>query len=441
MTESLNLWYIKAVKYLSFCDKFGLKQGVSPEFALVIKVEEGAKVEFVDSNNQTNIDGRLEYDSSSEEIAKICVIGVGGGGSNTVNRMISAGVKGVDYVAINTDMQALKSSKADRKIQIGKQLTSGLGAGADPSVGQKAAEENREELTNLIKNYNMCFITAGMGGGTGTGAAPVVAKISKELGVLTVGVVTKPFTTEGRMRTKHADNGINILKDQVDTLVVIPNDKLLNIISRDTSVLQAFSMVDDVLMQGIQGITDLITVEGIINLDFADVKTIMKDGGLAHMGISKASGENRAVHAAEKAINSPLLDISIEGFKAILINVTGSPDISMHEANDVSNVINRYASPDAVIITGLAIDEKLGEEIKVTVLVTGFSQEDQAQSLKAAAAAAAAQAPQPKREMEAPVMQEVPVSAPKVEEAEPKVEAPTNKKIIEVMPFLRMKKE
>lgn len=392
-------------------------------------------MDFVDNNTQANIEGRLEYDSGSDEIAKICVIGVGGGGSNTVNRMISAGVKGVDYVAINTDMQALKSSKADRKIQIGRQLTSGLGAGADPSIGQKAAEENREELSNLIKNYNMVFITAGMGGGTGTGAAPVIAKISKELGVLTVGVVTKPFSTEGRTRTKHADGGISILKDHVDTLVVIPNDKLLSIISRDTSVLQAFSMVDDVLMQGIQGITDLITVEGVINLDFADVKTIMKDGGLAHMGIAKASGENRSVHAAEKAINSPLLDISIEGFKAILINVTGNADITMHEANDVSDVINRYASPDAIIITGLAIDEKLGDEIKVTVLVTGFSEEDQAQSLKAAAAAAAnSQVNKEAEHVKRGTLAEPP------KPAEPKEEAKT-KPIIEVMPFLRMKKD
>lgn len=393
---------------------------------------------MVENNNQGLFEGGLEYDSGLVDIAKICVIGVGGGGSNTVNRMINSGVKGVDYVAINTDAQALKSSKADRRIQIGKQLTSGLGAGADPSIGQKAAEENREEITNLIKNYNMCFVTAGMGGGTGTGAAPVIAKISKELGVLTVGVVTKPFSTEGRVRTKNADGGINVLKDHVDTLVVIPNDKLLSIISRDTSVLQAFSMVDDVLMQGIQGITDLITTEGVINLDFADVQTVMKDGGLAHMGIGQASGENRAVHAAEKAINSPLLDISIDGFKGILINVTGGPDITMYETNDVISVINKYADPEAVVIPGLSIDESLGDEVKVTVLVTGFSEEDQAQSLKVMAAQALNS--QNKGEAEAAKAKQN-ADAPKADHAEAKPEAPISNKKIEVMPFLRMKKD
>lgn len=392
----------------------------------------------MENNNQGLFEGGLEYDSGLVDIAKICVIGVGGGGSNTVNRMINSGVKGVDYVAINTDAQALKSSKADRRIQIGKQLTSGLGAGADPSIGQKAAEENREEITNLIKNYNMCFVTAGMGGGTGTGAAPVIAKISKELGVLTVGVVTKPFSTEGRVRTKNADGGINVLKDHVDTLVVIPNDKLLSIISRDTSVLQAFSMVDDVLMQGIQGITDLITTEGVINLDFADVQTVMKDGGLAHMGIGQASGENRAVHAAEKAINSPLLDISIDGFKGILINVTGGPDITMYETNDVISVINKYADPEAVVIPGLSIDESLGDEVKVTVLVTGFSEEDQAQSLKVMAAQALNS--QNKGEAEAAKAKQN-ADAPKADHAEAKPEAPISNKKIEVMPFLRMKKD
>lgn len=392
----------------------------------------------MENNNQGLFEGGLEYDSGLVDIAKICVIGVGGGGSNTVNRMINSGVKGVDYVAINTDAQALKSSKADRRIQIGKQLTSGLGAGADPSIGQKAAEENREEITNLIKNYNMCFVTAGMGGGTGTGAAPVIAKISKELGVLTVGVVTKPFSTEGRVRTKNADGGINVLKDHVDTLVVIPNDKLLSIISRDTSVLQAFSMVDDVLMQGIQGITDLITTEGVINLDFADVQTVMKDGGLAHMGIGQASGENRAVHAAEKAINSPLLDISIDGFKGILINVTGGPDITMYETNDVISVINKYADPEAVVIPGLSIDESLGDEVKVTVLVTGFSEEDQAQSLKVMAAQALNS--QNKGEAEATKAKQN-ADAPKADHAEAKPEAPISNKKIEVMPFLRMKKD
>lgn len=392
----------------------------------------------MENNNQGLFEGGLEYDSGLVDIAKICVIGVGGGGSNTVNRMINSGVKGVDYVAINTDAQALKSSKADRRIQIGKQLTSGLGAGADPSIGQKAAEENREEITNLIKNYNMCFVTAGMGGGTGTGAAPVIAKISKELGVLTVGVVTKPFSTEGRVRTKNADGGINVLKDHVDTLVVIPNDKLLSIISRDTSVLQAFSMVDDVLMQGIQGITDLITTEGVINLDFADVQTVMKDGGLAHMGIGQASGENRAVHAAEKAINSPLLDISIDGFKGILINVTGGPDITMYETNDVISVINKYADPEAVVIPGLSIDESLGDEVKVTVLVTGFSEEDQAQSLKVMAAQALNS--QNKGEAEAAKAKQN-ADAPKADHVEAKPEAPISNKKIEVMPFLRMKKD
>lgn len=392
-------------------------------------------MEFVDNNIQTGYDDRLEYDSSPSEIAKICVIGVGGGGGNTVNRMIDAGVRGVDFVAVNTDMQDLRSSLADRKIQIGKQITLGLGAGADPSVGQKAAEENREELTNLIKNYNMIFVTAGMGGGTGTGAAPVIAKISKELGVLTVGVVTKPFFTEGRNRTKHAEAGIKNLKEHVDTLVVIPNDKLLDISSRETSALDAFSMADDVLMQGIQGVTDLISIEGIMNLDFADVRKVMKDGGLAYMGIAKASGENRAVHAAEKAINSPLLDISIEGYKAIIINVTGNKDISMHECNDVNSVITKYSSPDADTIIGLAIDENLGDEVKVTVIVTGFSEEDQAQSLKAAVNGIVQ-----KKEAEQVAAKPIqkPISTKSQNGAEKEAEKTPK---IEVMPFLRMKKE
>ncbi len=398
----------------------------------------------------------FEYDETVTNIAKIKVIGVGGGGNSAVNRMIDAGVRGVEFIAVNTDKQALNTALAERKVQIGERLTKGLGAGGKPIVGEKAAEENHEEIAELVQDCDMVFVTAGMGGGTGTGAAPVIAGIAKELGVLTVGVVTRPFTSEGSQRNKKAREGIECLKANVDTLVVIPNDKILDITSKDTLLLDAFALADDVLRQGIQGITDMITIPGIVNLDFADVKTIMKDGGLAHMGLARASGENRALHAVEKAIHSPLLDISIEGFKGIIINITGA-NLTMHEVNDVTKAIGKYAAPDAEIITGSALDSSLGDEVCVTALVTGFSHEDQEQSIKMQYQSTSL--PFDNISTERAVVAEVekdavsPVVEPEVkteevfeetnEEAKteevPK-EKSTSKKV-EVMPFLRMKKD
>ncbi len=390
----------------------------------------------------------FEYDDSIGSIANIKVIGVGGGGNSAVNRMIESEVKGVDFVAVNTDKQALDTALAERKIQIGDRLTKGLGAGGKPIVGEKAAEENHDDIAKLVEDCEMVFVTAGMGGGTGTGAAPVIAGIAKEMGVLTVGVVTKPFTSEGSQRMKKALEGIENLKKNVDTLVVIPNDKILEITSKDTLLVEAFALADDVLRQGIQGITDMITKPGIVNLDFADVKTIMKDGGLAHMGLAKASGENRALHAAEKAIHSPLLDISISGFKGIIINISGA-NLTMHEVNDVTEAIGKYASPDAEIITGSAIDSSLGDEVCVTALITGFSQEDQEQSLKSQNISSNLTFPK-KEEIVENIMidnSEEVVSDVKDEvETEAQTDNPVEEKEsvskkIEVMPFLRMKKD
>ena len=268
----------------------------------------------------------FDFDVEVEEFAHIKVIGVGGGGNNAVNRMVDCGVEGVEFIAVNTDKQALQSSKAESKLQIGEQLTKGLGAGANPEIGMKAAEESRNEIADSLKGSDMIFITAGMGGGTGTGAAPVVAEVAKEIGILTVGVVTKPFTFEGRRRMLHAEKGIEDLKNKVDTLVTIPNDRLLQVAEKKTTIMEAFVMADDVLKQGIQGISDLIAVPALINLDFADVKTIMYDQGIAHMGIGKASGDNRSQDAARQAIQSPLLETSIEGAKAVLLNITGGAD-------------------------------------------------------------------------------------------------------------------
>ncbi len=402
-----------------------------------------------EKNNQEEQGSSFEYDEALSSIAKIKVIGVGGGGNSAVNRMIESGVKGVEFIAANTDKQALNTALAERKVQIGERLTKGLGAGGDPKVGEKAAEENHSEISELVKDCDMVFVTAGMGGGTGTGAAPVIANIAKDLGVLTVGVVTRPFTSEGSQRNKKAQEGIDKLKSNVDTLVVIPNDKLLDMTDKDTLLLDAFSMADDVLRQGIQGITDMITIPGIVNLDFADVKTIMKDGGLAHMGMAKASGENRALHAVEKAIHSPLLDISIDGFKGIIINITGS-NLTMHEVNDVTNAIGKYASPDAEIITGSAIDPSLGDEVYVTALITGFSPDDQKLSLKSSSKGMGL--PYDNTDTRAVVSEvekqgdsEDNSSSKKDAESvsfkgkEEKVESSSKK--IEVMPFLRMKKD
>lgn len=314
----------------------------------------------------------FDFDVDVDQYAKIKVIGVGGGGNNAVNRMVESGVRGIDFVALNTDRQALYSSKAEIKLQIGEKLTRGLGAGANPDIGAKAAEENRNEIMESLKGADMIFITAGMGGGTGTGAAPVVAEIAKELGILTVGVVTKPFTFEGPKRLKHAELGIEALKQKVDTLVTIPNDRLLQVADKKTTMVEAFIMADEVLKQGIQGISDLIAVPNLINLDFADVKTIMHDKGIAHMGIGKSSGDNRATEAAKQAIRSPLLETSIEGAKSVLLNITGGSDLGIFEVNEAADLIRASVDKDANIIFGAGIDESLKDEIKITVIATGF---------------------------------------------------------------------
>lgn len=313
-------------------------------------------------------DINLEVDS----LAQIKVIGVGGGGSNAVNRMIEAGLKGVEFITVNTDAQALQLSKSSLKLQIGDKLTRGLGAGANPEVGKKAAEESKEMLMNTLRGADMVFVTAGMGGGTGTGAAPIIAEIAREVGALTVGVVTRPFTFEGRRRSLQADQGIMALREKVDTLIIIPNDRLLEIVDKKTPMLEAFREADNVLRQGVQGISDLIAVPGLINLDFADVKTIMSEKGSALMGIGVASGENRAVEAAKKAIMSPLLETSIQGAKGILMNVTGGSNLGLFEVNEAANIINASADPDVHMIFGAVINESLKDEIVITVIATGF---------------------------------------------------------------------
>lgn len=314
----------------------------------------------------------LNFDVELEECAQIKVIGVGGGGNNAVNRMVEAQLKGVEFISVNTDKQALYTSKAEYKVQIGEKLTRGLGAGANPEVGKRAAEESKDEIVKLLQGADMVFVTAGMGGGTGTGAAPVVADLAKEMGILTVGVVTKPFAFEGKIRMKNAEGGIAELKSKVDTLITIPNDRLLQIVQKNTSMLDAFAVADDVLKQGIQSISDLIAVEGLINLDFADVTTIMKDKGLAHMGIGSASGETRAIDAARQAIQSPLLETSIQGAKGVLLNVTGGPNLGLFEVNEASTLVMESCDPEANVIFGASIKEDLGDEIMITVIATGF---------------------------------------------------------------------
>ena len=314
----------------------------------------------------------LNFDVELEECAQIKVIGVGGGGNNAVNRMVEAQLKGVEFISVNTDKQALYTSKAEYKVQIGEKLTRGLGAGANPEVGKRAAEESKDEIVKLLQGADMVFVTAGMGGGTGTGAAPVVAGLAKEMGILTVGVVTKPFAFEGKIRMKNAEGGIAELKSKVDTLITIPNDRLLQIVQKNTSMLDAFAVADDVLKQGIQSISDLIAVEGLINLDFADVTTIMKDKGLAHMGIGSASGETRAIDAARQAIQSPLLETSIQGAKGVLLNVTGGPNLGLFEVNEASTLVMESCDPEANVIFGAYIKEDLGDEIMITVIATGF---------------------------------------------------------------------
>ena len=317
-----------------------------------------------------------EEETMMDGAATIKVIGVGGAGNNAVNRMIEAGIKGVDFIAVNTDRQALQKSKASAKIQIGEKITRGLGAGANPDIGAQSAEENKSEIAETLRGADMVFVTAGMGGGTGTGAAPIVAQSAKEMGILTIGVVTKPFTFEGKKRLSQAERGIESLKGKVDALVVIPNDKLLQIIDRKTSINDAFRMADDVLRQGVQGISDLIAVTGTVNLDFADVKTIMKDTGMAHMGIGRASGENRAEDAAKQAVQSPLLETSIEGARGVIINITGGPNLGLHEVNTAAELVQRSVDPEANIIFGVVTDENLGDEISITVIATGFEQQE-----------------------------------------------------------------
>jgi cell division protein FtsZ len=305
-------------------------------------------------------------------LAVIKVVGVGGGGCNAVNRMIDAGLKGVEFIAVNTDAQALLMSDADVKLDVGRQLTRGLGAGSDPDVGRQAAEEHREEIEEVLKGADMVFITAGKGGGTGTGGAPIIAEIAKNLGALTIGVVTRPFTFEGRRRSVQAESGIQRLKEKVDTLIIIPNDRLLQVSDEKTSMLNAFKMADEVLLQGVQGITDLITTPGLINTDFADVKMIMTNAGSALMGIGYASGDGRSVNAARAAISSPLLEASIEGARGILLNVSGPSDLGLFEVNEAAEIIAQAAHPDANIIFGAVIDDALGDEVRLTVIAAGF---------------------------------------------------------------------
>ncbi|MBU0641620.1 MAG: cell division protein FtsZ [Planctomycetes bacterium] len=309
-----------------------------------------------------------------ERFAKIRVLGIGGGGCNAVNRMIEVGLRGVDFIVVNTDSQALVSSPVRHKIQIGPKTTGGLGSGADPGVGLQAAQESKHEIEQALEGSDMVFITAGMGGGTGTGGTPIVAEVAKEIGALTVAVITKPFSFEGRQRKVIADEGAAVLKEKVDTLITIPNDRLVHVIEPDTPLQDAFRVADDILRQGVQGISDLITIPGLINLDFADIKTIMHGAGSALIGIGEGSGEHRAVEAAEKAINSPLLESSIEGAQGILLNITGGRDLSLHEVNAAAEIIANIADENANIIFGAVIDESLEGVVRITVLATGFGE-------------------------------------------------------------------
>lgn len=318
----------------------------------------------------------LDFEADMQELTNIKVIGCGGGGSNAVNRMIIEGLKNVEFIAINTDKQALLISNANQKIQIGEKLTKGLGAGANPEIGKKAAEESREEITASVKGANMVFITAGMGGGTGTGAAPIVAEIAKSMEILTVGVVTKPFPFEGKRRMRHAEIGIANLKEKVDTLVIIPNERLLSMADKKTTLLDSFKLADEVLRQGVQAISDLITITGVINADFADIKAVMLDKGLAHMGVGFGKGDTRAQDAVKQAISSPLLETSIEGATDVIINFTGGADLGALEVYDAADVVREAVDPDANIIVGAVIDENLNEEVRITVIATGFESEN-----------------------------------------------------------------
>ena len=317
-------------------------------------------------------------DNTLDQLAKIKVIGVGGGGNNAVNRMISSGLEGVEFIAVNTDAQALLTALAPKRMQIGEKLTRGLGAGARPEIGEKAAMESREDIINALRGSDMVFITAGMGGGTGTGAAPVVAECAREVGALTVGVVTRPFTFEGPKRKKNADIGIDNLKRNVDTIITIPNDRLLQVVDKKTPMTQAFTIADDILRQGVKGISDLIAVPGLVNLDFADVKSIMSSAGSALMGIGEASGENATVDAVKAAIDSPLLETSLQGARGVLLNIMGATEsLSMMEVNEASTTVQEAAHPDADIIWGVSVDESLGDKVSVTVIATRFDEEEE----------------------------------------------------------------
>ena len=360
-------------------------------------------------------------DMGPESVVNIKVVGVGGGGNNVVNRMVRTGTKGVDFIAVNTDKQALSLSGAGQKIQIGEKLTNGQGAGSDPEVGRKSAEENRSQISKVLEDADMVFITAGMGGGTGTGAAPIVADIAKELGILTVGVVTKPFRFEGMRRMKQAENGIAELRNKVDSLVIIPNERLKLATDQKITMLNAFEIADDVLQQAVQSISDLINNTGFINLDFADVSAVMKDAGCAHMGVGRAAGKNKAEEAAKMAISSPLLETSINGAKGVLINVTGSMDIGLEEVETAANLVQEAAHPDANIIFGAAFDESLEDEIRVTVIATGF---DQAPNSVPTAPSAAGERPAvqaPSQEAGQPAGEGQSAASPVAEPEKPKV--------------------
>jgi len=363
----------------------------------------------------------LEFEREYEEPVLMKVVGVGGGGNNAVNRMIESGMDKVDYIVINTDKQVLQLSEATQRIQIGEKITRGLGAGANPEIGEKAAQENRDEIAAAVRGANMVFVTAGMGGGTGTGGAPIVAEIAKDLGILTIGVVTKPFSFEGRRRMKQADQGIRNLKDSVDALIVIPNDKLLEVAQARTTLVEAFKMADDVLRQGVAGIADLILNAGLMNQDFANVKTVMKDAGFAHMGVGRSSSENRALDAAKLAVNSPLLETTIEGAKGVILNITGGPDMTLHETSEAAEYVQDLIDPDAIFIFGSIIDEDLDDEIIVTVIATGFENDSDKNIFSESKSINIGKPPVPKQvEVHAGVAQIPEIKTPPKKEEEPK---------------------
>ncbi|SDN25172.1 cell division protein FtsZ [Alkalicoccus daliensis] len=376
----------------------------------------------------------LEFEMETEQLATIKVIGVGGGGSNAVNRMIENGLQGVDFIALNTDAQALKMSQASERLQLGGKLTRGLGAGANPEIGKKAAEESRDQLEEHMKGADMVFITAGMGGGTGTGAAPVIAEIAKEAGALTVGVVTRPFTFEGRKRMNQAAAGIEALKEKVDTLIVIPNDRLLEIVDKNTPMLEAFREADNVLRQGVQGISDLIAVPGLINLDFADVKTIMSEKGSALMGIGVATGESRAAEAAKKAISSPLLETSVDGAQGVLMNITGGTNLSLFEVHEAAEIVSSASDEEVNMIFGSVINENLKDEIVVTVIATGFDENTQ----KAMAKPSRLSKPQSNPQKEAPARQQY---EPSQQEQQPVEQEAQEEETLDIPTFLRNRRK